>query len=305
MATRSSPALTPRFHPTRAVLNAEAVPVGEAGLFAHSLVSPGDPARLQHTFAKARHGEPVTVGAIGGSITGGAGASQPERRYGDRVAAWWRQTFPKATIRFVNAGIGATGSDYGALRAKRDLLSHHPDFVVVEYAVNDPNTQAAAESFEGLIRQILRESNHPAIVLLFTMNQDGGNAQEWQAKVGRHYDLLMVSFRDALWPEIKAGRMRWSDVEADVVHPNDRGHEYCAHFVTQLLEQVLAALPADEGLPQIKPVPQPLISDQFEHVALFEAGALKPLSNQGWTFEAARPGGEYLGSRATRQPHRI
>jgi hypothetical protein len=183
----------------------------EAGLFAHSLVSPGNPARLQYALAEARRGEPVTVGVIGGSITAGAGANQSERRYGDRVVAWWRQTFPKATVRFVNAGIGATGSDYGALRAKRDLLSHHPDFVVVEYAVNDPNTQAAAESLEGLIRQVLREPNQPAVVLLFTMNQDGGNAQEWQSKVGRHYDLPMVSFRDALWPEIKARRTKWSE----------------------------------------------------------------------------------------------
>ena len=265
----------------------------EAALFARSQVSPGDTARLQRAFAKACRGDSVTVGVIGGSITQGAGASQPDRRYGDRVAAWWRQTFPKATVRSVNAGIGATGSDYGALRARRDLLSHHPDFVVVEYAVNDPNTQAAAESFEGLTRQILREPNQPAVVLLFTMNQEGGNAQEWQAQTGRHYNLPMVSFRDALWPEIKAGRMKWSDVEADVVHPNDRGHEYCARFITRLLEQVRAALPADDGLPQIKPVPEPLISDQFEHVALFEAGALKPLSNQGWTLDAARPGGEY------------
>ena len=129
------------------------------------------------------------------------------------MAAWWRQTFPKASIRFVNAGIGATGSDYGALRVKRDLLAHHPDFVVVEYAVNDPNTQAAAETLEGLVRQILREANQPAVLLLFTMNQDGGNAQEWQGKVGRHYDLPMVSFRDALWPEIKEGRMKWNDAE--------------------------------------------------------------------------------------------
>ena len=257
----------------------------EAGLFERSLVSRGDPARLQHTFAKARRGEPVTVGVIGGSITAGAGASQPERRYGDRVAAWWRQTFPKATVRFVNAGIGATGSDYGALRAKRDLLSHHPDFVVVEYAVNDPNTQAAAELIEGLIRQILSEPNQPPVVLLFTMNQDGGNAQEWQAKVGRQYDLPMVSFRDALWPDIKEGRMKWSDVEADAVHPNDRGQGYCARFVTRLLEQVLAALPAAPTNPSIHqstnpPLPPPLISDLFEHMALFEAGALKPVSNQ-------------------------
>jgi len=55
--------------------------------------------------------------------------------------------------------------------------------------------------------------------------------------------------------------MRWSDVEADVVHPNDRGHEHCARFVARLLDQVLKNLPADEGLPQVKPVPQPLISD--------------------------------------------
>ena len=141
------------------------------------------------------------------------------------------------------------------------MLLHHPDFVVVEYAVNDPNTRGAAESLEGLIRQVVRETNQPAVLLLFTMNQDGGNAQEWQSKVGRHYDLPMVSFRDALWPEISEGRMRWSDVEADVVHPNDRGHEHCARFVARLLDQVLKNLPADEGLPQVKPVPQPLISD--------------------------------------------
>jgi len=150
-----------------------------------SLVSTGHPARLEQALAKARRGEAVTVGVIGGSITAGAGTSLPERRYGDRVAAWWRQTFPEASVRFVNAGIGATGSDYGALRVKRDLLSQHPDFVVVEYAVNDPNTRAAAETLEGLIRQVLRETNQPAVLLLFTMNQDGGNAQEWQTKVGR------------------------------------------------------------------------------------------------------------------------
>ena len=258
-----------------------------------SLVTTGQVARLERALAKARRGETVTIGVIGGSITQGAAATQPEKRYGNRLAAWWRQTFPKANVLFVNAGIGATGSDYGALRANRDLLSHHPDFVVVEYAVNDPNSQAAAETLEGLVRQILRAPNQPAVLLLFTMNQDGGNAQEWQAKVGRHYDLPMVSFRDALWPEIHAGRMKWTDVEADAVHPNDRGHDYCARFIAHLLDSVLAGLPTDELLPQIGPMPNPLLSDHFEHVALFEAGSLKPLSNQGWTLEGIESEGKY------------
>ncbi len=260
----------------------------ETGLFTRSLVASGDTARLQRALAKARRGEAVTVAVIGGSITQGARASKPEFRYGDQVAAWWRKTFPNAKIKFINAGIGATGSNYGALRAKRDLLSHQPDFVIVEYAVNDGNTRACAETLEGLLRQILREPNQPAVVLLFTMNKAGGNAQEWHAKVGAYYGLPMVSFRDALWPEIKADRLKWTDVEADEVHPNDRGHEYCARFVTRLCDDKLKSLPADDRMPAVPPLPAPLFSDLFERASLFEADTLKPVANQGWTFDATR-----------------
>jgi hypothetical protein len=189
----------------------------------------------------------------------------------------------------VNAGIGATGSDYGALRVKRDLLSRHPDFVVVEYAVNDPDSDAAVETLEGLVRQILNDPKPIAVLLLFTMNQSGGNAQKAHGKVGRHYGLPMVSFRDALWPEIEQGRLKWSDVEADAVHPNDRGHEYCARFIIQLLGKVMGEVAAGATPPQVKPIPAPLYGDLFKHVALLDADALKPVANDGWTYDAARP----------------
>jgi lysophospholipase L1-like esterase len=260
-------------------------PLDEAALAERSLVKEGDTARLQRVMARARRGEAVTIGVIGGSITQGASASKPENRYGNRVAAWWRQTFPKAEIRFVNAGIGATGSDYGALRAARDLLSKQPDFVVAEYAVNDGNTRAAAESLEGLLRQVLKQTNQPALALLFTMNQAGGNAQEWQSKLGLHYALPMISYRDALWPEIQAGRMAWTDISPDSVHPNDRGHAYCALWINRLLEKIWKDLPPDAELPTLKPTPPPLFTDVFESVALFEADALKPVVNQGWAYD--------------------
>ncbi|PIY39054.1 MAG: hypothetical protein COZ06_30280, partial [Armatimonadetes bacterium CG_4_10_14_3_um_filter_66_18] len=54
----------------------------EAAIFARSLVTAGDTARLQHALAKARRGEQVLVSVIGGSITQGAAASKPENRYG-------------------------------------------------------------------------------------------------------------------------------------------------------------------------------------------------------------------------------
>jgi hypothetical protein len=87
--------------------------------------------------------------------------------------------------------------------------------------------------------------------------------------------------------------MKWNVVEAEAVHPNDRGHEYCARFIARFLDGVAASLPADDRLPRVEPVPKPLFSDQFERVALFEANALEPSANQGWSLEAGQPGDKY------------
>jgi lysophospholipase L1-like esterase len=268
-----------------AALEPAAAQFSAAPLCPASLVSEGNLARLQRALARARRGETTTVAVIGGSITQGAKASKPENRYGNHIAAWWREKFPKTKIEFVNAGIGATGTNYGALRARRDLLSHQPDFVVVEYSVNDPALPPSAETMEGLLRQILRQPNQPAALLLFMMRKDGGNTQAWHGKVGKHYALPMVSFRDALWPEIQAGRLPWETLIADQVHPNDAGHACAAMFVTSLLEKVLKELPPDDRLAAVAPVPAPLFTDLFEHTALFEAGDLQPRKNDGWTLD--------------------
>jgi len=261
----------------------------EQRIMSRSLVSMGEVARLQRVLARAREGKPVVVGVIGGSITAGAGASNGEKAYGSLVAGWWRQAFPQSKVEFVNAGVGATGSAYGALRYRRDLGARKPDFVLVEFAVNDPPDQGAAESYEGLLRQILSERQRPAVMLVFTMNNAGANAQDWQSKLGAHYGLPMVSFRDALWPEISAGTLRWEEVEADEVHPNDRGHAYIARFVTAVLERVLADLPKHFRAPALARLPAPLLTDAFQHVTLFEGKALVPVSNHGWTLKEASP----------------
>ena len=96
----------------------------------------------------------------------------------------------------------------------------------------------------------------------------------------------MFSLRDALWPEIEAGRMKWDDVEADTVHPNDRGHAYAAKFITARLATIRQNLPPDDRLPPIPAIPQALLDDLFEHVVLKEAEALTPVKNEGWTLDA-------------------
>jgi len=269
---------------TRTVL-AEEAKTTEA-LRQRSLVSAGDPARLQAVLAKARRGEPLCVAAIGGSITaGGAHTKDPKRRYVQQLGKWFEKMFPGLKVRVVNAGIGATNSGYGALRVQRDVIAQQPDLVVVEYAVNDATgTAKMDESYEGVLRQLLTSSTNRAVIELFFMHKDGNSAQTEQTALGRHYGLPMISFRDAVWPELKAGTLKWETIYDDVVHPNNAGHDIASELLRSLLDASLAKLPAkDSDLPALAPVPAPLISTTFEHCTLFRAADLKPLSVAGWT----------------------
>jgi lysophospholipase L1-like esterase len=248
-------------------------------IVARSQLSSGDLGRLAKVIAKARRGEPIKLGVIGGSITAGAIASSPGSSYSGLLLAWWRKRFPKCEIDLINAGIGGTGSMYGALRAGRDLLSGMPDLVVIEFAVNDNWTDG--EAYEGLVRQVLAQPDQPAVILLFMMWERGGNDQEMQAKVGTHYHLPMVSFRDAMWPEMAAGRMKWSDYIVDTVHPNDAGHAAAARFLTAMCETAMNAATirtfnVDASLPP------PLHSLAFQQVGWRDAADLVPVENEGW-----------------------
>ena len=266
-----------------AVVHAE-LPVTTPSIRDRGLVSKGNESRLVAVMAKARRGEEICVTAIGGSITaGGLQTKDPKNRYIARVADWFTQTFPKAKVRFVNAGIGGTNSLYGAMRVQRDVLSKKPDLVIVEYAVND-NHQVPMfwGSYEGVLRQILREPQQPAVVQLFFMQRKGENAQETQHMLGRHYDLPMVSFRDAWWPEIYSGRAKWEVMYADVVHPNDTGHILASELLIALLNEVNGR-PEQSAIAGQAELPAPMITDLFANCRYAQYAHLKPTQNSGWT----------------------
>lgn len=249
---------------------------------AQSVVDAGNFARLHLVVAKAARGEPIKIASIGGSITAGASASSEENRWPNRAAAWWRTRYPQTQVHFLNAGIGATGSDIGAHRIRQDVLAAQPDVVMIEFAVNDSGSTIAGETLEGLLRQVLAMPNHPAAVMLFTMNDKGQNVQQEHSRVGLHYRVPMVSFRDAVWPDIVAGKVAWNDIEADSVHPNDRGHEICGALVGHIFEMAAETSPADERPGIDDALPDPLISDTYQYTAVHTAGTLVPVRAGGW-----------------------
>lgn len=189
----------------------------------------------------------LTVGAIGGSITAGAGASENKYFYNTQVAKWWQDTFPHVPIKCINAGVGGTPSYLGVHRAYNDLIRYSPDFIMIEFAVNDGNTLSGLKSYEALVRECVNMDTdrdgtvdkYPGVMLLYNTRENGSSAQNVHAYAGKRYGLPMCSLRNALYPEISKDRTLWRELYADIIHPNNMGHYLLARFVTYQLDEIL------------------------------------------------------------------
>lgn len=283
-------------------LNEQAVASLSTGQCARAILEMGDLARLQRVLAKAKRGEPVTVGIIGGSVTQGAGGSSAMTRgYAALFANWWRLRFPNSKLTYVNAAVGGTGSLFGTHRIERDLLGSEPELVIVEFSINDGDTEQLGQTYEGVMRQILRKPWAPAAISFTVWGGAGhiGHPSTWHEKVARHYALPMVSARVAVSPEIQGGQLILKDLMADSIHPNDRGHRVLAATLIYYFEKVLAALPADAQIPAPGPVPAPVLTDRFEQASIIPAYELQVTQAKDYTRHLGRWCGGFQGSELT------
>jgi len=254
-----------------------------------SQTPPFDTTRIFHAMAKARKGESITVAAIGGSITNGYAASTEDKRWVNLVADWWQTRFPTSSVTLVNAGIGATGSDIGAFRVKKDVIEKDPDFVVVEFAVNDAglDNTYVRKMLEGILRQLLGDTSKTGVMLLLLKMEDGETAQADHKVVGNYYQIPWVSQVDLIGPALAADGLTLRDIFFDNpgVHPNDLGMQYIADFIIEVLDSVYAHLPADTALQEVNmTLPEPLLSDVYTNTYTFTPATLVPSSNEGWNI---------------------
>lgn len=203
-----------------------------------SLVYRGNTSKIKSVIEKADRGENITVAFLGGSITQGFNATIHENCYANKTYLWFKNRFPNINVRYVNAGIGATGSIIGVHRVEEQVLSKNPDIVFVDFSVNDKDNKYNKISYESLIRRILSHESKPAIVEVFMSTDSLENVQEQQIEIGKKYNISMVSFRDTIRNEINNGRLKWEDVASDEVHPNDKGHEIISELLINLLEDI-------------------------------------------------------------------
>lgn len=202
-------------------------------------------APLFNVMRKAENGQKVTIAFIGGSITKGTMSKgtrdesmNKKLTYVDYFTNWWYKTFPRADLRFVNAGISATDSYLGVHRVQKDVLDKQPDLVLVEFAVNDQKTAYHKQAYENLIRKIMASSSRPAVMLLFMAKLNGWSCQLQQAQIGLHYRLPMISYGNVMKDMINQGIYTMEELSGDAIHPSALGYAVAGEILVRYLDRI-------------------------------------------------------------------
>ena len=211
-----------------------------------SLRQVGNTARIREKIAKAQRGENVTIGYIGGSITGGGSATSEANRYVNLSYEYFKQTFGQGNhVSFVNAGVAGTSSVVGNMRVEKDIFSHNCDIIFIEFAVNDQGGDRFQKSYESLVKKCLMQENAPAVVLITLCQKSMGSNEDWMIKVGQNYDLPVISGKGA----IQAGNLDWDSKygSGDTIHPGNGGHKLIADCIGYYYRQALRSENASDS----------------------------------------------------------
>ena len=218
-------------------------------MIARSCMQTGNLFRMKKAIAKAKAGEDVTIAYIGGSITQGA-AAKPigTNSYAYRSYEMFKKRFGKgdgSNVHFIKAGVGGTPSELGLTRYEDDVLRQgavKPDVVVIEFAVNDAGDETNGVCYESLALMAMEGPGNPAVVLLFSVFMDDYNLQDNLSRVGFHYDLPMVSIKNAVTPNFYEDTpvITKRQYFYDLFHPSNDGHRImadCLDYLWQLAEE--------------------------------------------------------------------
>lgn len=246
---------------------------------------------LPNFFQKIQSRQEVRIAYIGGSIT--------EARDGwrDLTFNWFRANYPLTPFRQIDATIGGTGSDLGVFRMERDVLSHQPDLVFVEFAVNDygRTVEAIRKTVEGIVRKTWKQYPSADICLVYTIAE---NVVETMRKgqyqhsavameqVAEHYQIPSIHLGVEVIRLLEAGRLIFTGkpeehpgkvvFTSDRTHPlSQSGHPVYAHSVINFMKKL-----EKNAAPKPHPLPTALEKDNWELAQMIPLSKLR--RNGSW-----------------------
>ena len=269
---------------------------------------------MPNLFAKLERGEAVTIAYYGGSITAGSG-------WRDHTLDWFRQNYPKAAIKELNASLGGSGSLIGVFRADHDLVALKPDAVFIEFSLNDvvdvrERLAEVAGALEGIIRKLRMSRPDTDVCLAYTLHSSGVellNEGKFSASVSlhemvaEHYQIPTIHMGMEASQLAKEDQLVFSapkspgDMDArgrviftnDGTHPTEMGHRLNGQAAIRGLEIL-----RKQAVAKAHPLPGALSNIPWEKAKTIAAGRNVTFSGNWEKLTAADgPGCRRFGKR--------
>lgn len=242
----------------------------------------GNTYRIREKIAAAQQGEEITIAYLGGSITAGGSSTSHAKCFASLSHSYFAETFGNGSnVKYVNAGLAGTSSVVGNLRVDREVFAYNADIIFIEFAVNDQGGDRFRKSYEALIKKCLSQPNSPAVIPVTLCTQSGGSCQDWMAQIAEHYDLPVISGKDAIQNAISAGTMTWNDYgSGDTTHPGDGGHQMIADCIGYYYRQALRSENNSDGyeIPETS-----VFGAEYATARLYTAAELQNLNTGSFT----------------------
>lgn len=192
------------------------------------------------TINKLTNGVPLTIVALGDSLTQGWMVSQG---YIDFLREMLHTKYPQSRFKLISSGIPGDTADSGLYRLKWDVLRYSPDCVFIQYAINDAFSGFTKQSFKSNIKGIIdgiRENGDADIVLITSGyigdNEDNRHVEGYYHQLealGADYGIPVVRTHEYWKRKIREGVIFGSLVQYDGVHPTEEGYRLMAEAVME------------------------------------------------------------------------
>jgi len=149
-----------------------------------------------------------------------------------------KEIYPFATVNVIVTAIGGENSLSGEKRFEKDVLTHNPDLILIDYALNDRGA-GLLESYIAWNNMIKQSQNRGVKIILLTPSPDQSvNYADSRNELKGHSDQIRklaaenhVGLADsyAAFEPFYSNKKKLSEMMSQVNHPNEKGHELIAN----------------------------------------------------------------------------
>jgi len=162
--------------------------------------------------------------------------------YPHRVFHAVKQFYPFAAVNVITTSIGGENAEQGAARFETDVLTHRPDVLFIDYALNDRyiGLDRARHAWEQMIDRAVKQGI-PVILLTPTPDTSidildpndplSQHARQIRELAEQHHVGLADSY--AAFQKLKRQGKNLDDYMSQFNHPNAAGHSVVAELIMQ------------------------------------------------------------------------